>query len=276
MAKHSEDTTRSVGLVDLPVEILLDISGHLDLASIFNFSATSNSLNGIFNRNKVTILLQVLAREFSPFDELLQVYTASGDNLDAAQDLYQPRSIVFKRFPTDSGLLILPQPALLAEGANYSGNVMYPCAAGRHSGGSGNDRTAVLTSDDFGPILTMCRLVRKWEQLFPQMRWFHYPAECRALRETELPRFRRAFYRWWLYGIYYHGELPRPNVGHPMPFVSDIRMSQIRCLSTSELLELSDLAETMKDLILHYICPRLDPSYLTVSISCRCQCSSTG
>lgn len=265
MAAYYKASARSVGLGDLPVEILLDISGHLDLASLFNFSAVNHSLNGVFNRNKVTILLQVLAREFSPFDELLQVYTASGDDLDAAQQLYRPRKIVFKRFPTDNGLLILPQPALLAHGANYSGTVAYPSATGRQGGGIGSGRTAILTSDDFGPILTLCRLVRKWEQLFPQMRWFHYPAECRALRETELPRFRRAFYRWWLYGIYYHGELPRPNVGHPMPFVSDIRMSQMRCLSTAELLELSDLAETMKDLILHYICPRLDPSYLTVS-----------
>jgi len=33
----------------------------------------------------------------------------------------------------------------------------------------------------------------------------------------------------------------------------------MRYYSTSELLELMDLVETMKDVVLHYICPRLDP-----------------
>ena len=261
MTVHAGASVGLTGLVDLPVEILLDISGHLDLASLFNFSAANRSLNGVFNRNKATILLQVLSHEFSPFDELLQVYTASEDDIDVMQHRYRPRNIVFKRFSTDKGLAILPQPGMST-------------AAHRNPFGiqvqnSGNARTSVLTPDDFGPILKMCRLVRKWEQLFPQMRWFHYPAECRALVENELHRFRRAFYRWWLYGIYYHGEFPRPNVGHPAPFVSDTRMSQIRCLSTTEILELSDLTETIKDLILHYICPRLDPCYATVGANRR-------
>jgi hypothetical protein len=271
MTTHSGASVRPTGLVDLPVEILLDISGHLDLASLFNFSAVNASVNGVFHRNKATILLQVLSHEFSPFDELLQVYTACEDDIDVIQQRYRPRNIIFKRFSTDKGLAILPQPAMVARGANAK---HYSKAVNRNPVGvqvknSGDARTSVLTSDDFGPILKMCRLVRKWEQLFPQMRWFHYPAECRALEENELHRFRRAFYRWWLYGIYYHGEFPRPNVGHPAPFVSDMRMSQIRCLSTAEILELSDLAETIKDLILHYICPRLDPSYATVGADRR-------
>lgn len=99
------------------------------------------------------------------------------------------------------------------------------------------------------------------------MRWFNQPEDCRFLRPHESFRFRRALYRWWLYGVYFHGEFPRPRVGHPEPHVDDIRTSQMRHHSTAELLELMDFLETIKDVILHYICPRLDPSQNTVSPS---------
>lgn len=255
------------GLIDCPVEILLDIATHLDLDSIFNFSLACKSLNGVFNKNKVMILLEALSKEFSPFDELLQVYTAAAENISGRTN-YQPRTVIFKRFPGDTGYTIGPQPGHIHHGANYSSDVLKPgTSAVRKAAGVASSGIAVLTEDDLSPILRMCRLVRQWEQLFPQMRWFHYPADCRALNDQELPRFRRAFYRWWLYGTYFHGEWARPQIGHPMPFVLDVRTSQMRRHSTAELMELLDLHETMKDVILHYICPRLDPTYQLVSRS---------
>ncbi|KAJ3481613.1 hypothetical protein NLG97_g7781 [Lecanicillium saksenae] len=248
-------------LVDCPVEILLDISTHLDLDSIFNFSLACKSLNGVFNKNKVMILLQALSKEFSPFDELLQVFTATTEDIHD-RTYYQPRTVIFKRFPGDTGYTIGPRPGDMHHGANYCSDMnRIGTAIVRKAAGVASSGVAVLTEDDLNPILRMCRLVRQWEQLFPQMRWFHYPADCRALSEQELPRFRRAFYRWWLYGTYFHGEWTRPQAGHPMPFVLDVRTSQMRRHSTAELMELLDLHETMKDVILHYICPRLDPAY---------------
>lgn len=220
---------------------------------MFNFSLACKSLNGVFNRNKVMILLEALSREFSPFDELLQVYTATADDIDG-RTYYQPRPVVFKRFPGDTGYTIGSQSGHVPTGKLGTSTV-------RTAAGIANSGINVLTEDDLGPILRMCRLVRQWEGLFPQMRWFHYPADCRALSELELPRFRRALYRWWLYGTYFHGEWTRPQTGHPMPFVLDVRTSQMRRHSTAELMELLDLHETMKDVILHYICPRLDPAY---------------
>lgn len=212
------------------------------------------------------ILLGALSKEFSPFDELLHIYTATSGDIDG-RAYYQPRTVIFKRHPGDTGYTIGSRNAYAQSGINLSSNMDNKnVSAVRTAVGVASSGAAVLTEADLGPILRMCRVVRQWEQLFPQMRWFHSPEDCRMLNEQELPRFRRAFYRWWLYGIYFHGEWTRPQVGHPMPFVLDIRTSQMRRHSTADLMELLDLHETMKDIILHYICPRLDPTYQLVSL----------
>lgn len=257
--KNSAHQTPS--LLGLPVEILLHIFHQLDLGSLFSFSAVHRYLWDLYQLRKAAILLPILAHEFSPFDELLQVFTAKCEDLDAAGGLYKPRRVVFKRFPGDMG-------SILANPVNLSRSDVLPTASimpqtTMHkiiSSASSTFDTVVLTEQDLGELLDHCRLVRKWEGLFPQMRWFHEPENCRSLRSHESMRFRRALYRWWLYGLYFHGDFPRPRVGLPEPYVEDVRTSQMRYHPTSELLELMDLVETMRDVVLHYICPRLVPN----------------
>lgn len=252
---------RSACLARLPVEILLEIHHHLDIDSIFELCLANKSFFSFFEQRKATILLPALEREFSPLGELLQVYTASGDDINVSGGLCKPRRMVLRRFAGDQGLVLAdPSPSgpMASERSNDDGFV--PVAKGRKPNpmAEAGSNTVVLSEKYLGP-LRKCQLVRKWEGLFPQMRWFHRPENCRFLRPYEQVRFRRALYRWWFYGIYFHGELPRPRVGHPEPHVDDIRTSQMRYHSTSELLELMDLLETIKDVIMHYICPRLDP-----------------
>lgn len=252
-----------VGLTGLPMEILLDIYRHLDISSIYDLSLASRFFYRLLSHKKATILLPALIREFSPLDELLQVYTASADDLSSTYGAaYMPRRVIFKRFVGDPGIV-------LASGSNAvqpQGGVTQMVNSRRPGGPvTPGTRTVVLTEKDFAPLLKHCQLVRKWEELFPSMRWFYEPESCRSLRIHEKERFRRAFYRWWLYGIYFHRDLPRPRIGLPEPLVDDIRTIQMRHHSTSELLELMDLVETMKDVILHYICPRLDPNQQNVS-----------
>lgn len=256
-------------LEGLPVEILLDIYSHLDISTIFSISATSKCLQYLFEEHRATILIPILSREFSPFDELLQVYTAKSEDI-AGRTIYQPRQVIFQRYPGDYGLVIEAQD-LPTLSTYHTEKVSKSTTASRKVLGQSQ---SVLTERDLDPILEMCLLVRKWERLFPQMRWLQEPENCRSLRIHELARFRRAFYRWWLYGTYFHGELPRPRVGLPEPLVADIRTSQLRYYSTAELLELMDLLETTKDIILHYICPRLIPSLQDVSPSPCCEFST--
>ena len=233
----------STCLAGIPIEVLLEIYLHLDVQAIFELSITSRDFYSFFQRRKVEILLPVLLRDFNPFDELLQVHTASVEDVSNGGQ-YKPRKIVLKRFAGDEGL-VFSQGSCVPDSAKTPG----PASS-----------AIVLTKDDLTRLLKKCRLVREWEGLFPQMRWFHQPEDCRLLRSHELVRFRRALYRWWMYGIHFHGDAPRPRIGHPEPYVNDIRTSQMRYHSTVELLELMDLLETVKDIILHYICPRLDPN----------------
>lgn len=251
-------TNNRLGLTSLPMEILFDIYHQLDISSIYQLSATCQFLQELFQNKKSTILLPVLIREFSPFDELLQVHTASADDLHStAGGLYAPRRIIFKRFVGDIGVV-------LSHGSSAPRNFV-PVAGARKPATLASEKTVALTERDLRSIIQLCQLTRKWEELFPSMRWFYEPGSCRSLRPHENERFRRAFYRWWLYGIYFHGDLPRPRIGLPEPFTDDLRASFMRRRSTSELLEVMDLVETMKDVILHYICPRLDPTQQTVS-----------
>jgi len=255
-------TPKALCFTELPNEILLEIYHQLDLDSVFNLCATHDTFHELFTKKKASILLPVLTREFSPFDELLQVYTASIEDLDCRSGLYIPRRVIFKRFPGDTGTVLAPscdhRPAVAVEAVsgfitlNKPGKPTIPSVQPH--------KTVVLTEDDLKPLLGYCSLVLKWQARFPQMRWFHEPENCRHLRGHEAERFRRAMYRWWLYGFYFHGEFPRPRIGLPEPGVDDVRLSQLRFYSTSELVELMDLVETMKDVVLHYLCPRLDPS----------------
>jgi hypothetical protein len=247
-------------LAGLPVEILLEIYQHLDLQSILELSLSNTEFFLFFQRRKIDILLPVLRRDFSPFEELVQVYTASPRDI-ASGGTYQPRKVVLQRYTGDKGVTLSNCTSV----SSLPGQVDDKFTEVMHNRSISNvsispSNTVVLTALDLNGLLKHCRLVREWEELFPQMRWFHLPEDCRLLRPHEQLRFRRALYRWWMYGIYFHGDFPRPRVGHPEPFVDDIRTSQMRYHSTAELVELMDFLETTKDVILQYICPRLDPN----------------
>lgn len=257
-------------LAGLPIEILLEVYQHLDLQSIFELSLTNTEFFLFFQRRKIDILLPVLRRDFSPLDELLQIYTASADDI-VNGGLYKPRMVVFQRFAGDGGVVLSPGAPVSSLAVQRAGEKFTEVTNGGKAlkVSESLSNAVVLTGLDLNGLLKKCRLVREWEELFPQMRWFHQPEDCRLLRHHEQVRFRKALYRWWLYGIYFHGEFPRPRAGHPEPFVDDIRTSQMRYHSTADLLELMDFLETIKDVILQYICPRLDPTQQQV-----CPCPS--
>lgn len=252
-------------LTSLPTEILLDIFQGLDLQSISELSKTCKQLHDVFTRRKSTIILPVLMREYSPLDELLQVCTATSDDILDGQSLYVPRRIIYKRDVGDSGIVLAT-----GEGSKIKANftrVVKGGKPGQHL--QPNTATTVLTERNLDPILKHCRMVRAWEGLFPQMRWFYEPQNCRMLRAHESERFRKALYRWWLYSIHFHGDSPRPRIGLPADYVEDVRTSQLRYHSTSELLELMDLMAAVKDVVFHYICPRLDPTHGDVGTAAK-------
>jgi hypothetical protein len=265
MERHNNASGRLTGL---PIEIMLEIYRHLDIDSIFTLSFVSQFFHDLLEHRKGAILLPILVQEFSPFDELLQVYTATADDLTSTSGgQYHPRRVIFKHNAGDHGTVLAPVSRCSPDSTQAGNGFTKVLKGGRQETFGSGPKTVVLTDKDMGPILRYCRTVRQWEELFPQMRWYYVPEYCRSLRPHEQERFRRAFYRWWLYGIYFHGDLPRPRVALPEPQVDDIRTSLMRRYPTSELLELMDLVETMKDVVLNYICPRLDPNQQHVGLA---------
>ncbi|KAI8286109.1 hypothetical protein K4K60_000679 [Colletotrichum sp. SAR11_57] len=225
--KVSDDGGKLEGLEGLPLEIIFDIYQQLDVRSIFSLAKVNTLFHGLLKKNRAVILLPVLQREFSPFDELLQVYTASDQDLGQYGDTFQPRRVVFRRFPGDVSGVTLSQGGIRSDSAPSPEQVMFTRILTNGKSLSATTlpapRSVAVNDRDFDSLLKYCLVVRRWEELFPQLHWFSNPEDCRQLKDTEKFKFRRALYRWWLYAFYFHGELPRPRGGHPEAFVNDIQ-----------------------------------------------------
>ncbi|OHE96156.1 F-box domain-containing protein [Colletotrichum orchidophilum] len=239
------------GLEGLPLEIIFDIYHQLDVRSIFSLAQVNTLFHGLLKRNKAAILLPVLQREFSPLPELLQVFTASDQDMLQYGDTFQPRRVVFRRFPGDMTGVTLSRGGIPHNAGALNGD--QPARATLPS-----PRSVTLVERDLKSLLKYCLVTRHWEELFPQLHWFATPEDCRQLDEPEKFKLRRALYRWWLYAFYFHGELLRPRSSQPEPFVNDIRTSHMRLHSTRELIEMRDLFLSMKNLVRYYIYPNLE------------------
>ncbi|KAK2047359.1 F-box domain-containing protein [Colletotrichum somersetense] len=263
---HSDSANDDLGKLDglegLPLEIIFDIYHQLDVQSIFSLAQVNTLFHGLLKRHKAAILLPVLQREFSPFPEMLQVFTASDQDIVQYGDTFQPRRVVFRRFPGD-----MTGVTLSRGGIHHSQSVPLEHAALTKLLGGGNPvrasslpspRSVTLVDRDLNRLLKYCLVARRWEEIFPQLHWFTSPEDCRQLSEAEKYKLRRALYRWWLYAFYFHGELPRPRSGQPEPFVNDVRTSHMRLYPTCELMEIRDLFMSMKNLVRHYIYPNLE------------------
>lgn len=260
-AMTPEATGTLDGLEGLPAEILLDIYRHLDVESVYLLAQTNSLFHGLLQRNRSQILLPILQREFSPFDELLQVYTASEEDLNYLGHTFQPRRIIYRRFPGDVAGIVLCRGGMAHQGSTVMAHFSEVHERGKPTMGAtslSRPRTVTLTERDLGPLLRYCMTVRKWEELYPRLHWFDEPENCRVLEPSEKEKLRRALCRWWLHARYFHGDHPRPRRGEPEPFVHDIRTSQMRVYPTSQLAELKALIVSVKNLIRHYIYPNLE------------------
>lgn len=253
-----DDLGKLDGLEGLPLEIIFDIYHQLDIRSIFSLARVNTLFHGLLTRNKAAILLPVLQREFSPLPELLQVFTASDQDMAQYGDTFQPRRVVFRRFPGD-----MTGVTLSRGGVQHNAGALNGDKPPRTTLPS--PRSVTLVERDLKPLLKYCLVTRQWEELFPQLHWFATPEDCRQLDEPERFKLRRALYRWWLYAFYFHGELLRPRSSQPEPFVNDIRTSHMRLHSTRELIEMRDLFLSMKNLVRHYIYPNLEQNLEPVS-----------
>lgn len=225
-----------VGILSLPVEISLKIFGLLDLESALSFSDANTKFKGIFHIHGETLILSILERDLSPFDDLLQHIVSGPDDLDV------PWGPCLRRRIYHNGRLVsegeVPRPD--HQGEAHALDLLPP---------------AMLDQSHFQALIRAHRTVKEWEAWFPQYRFRDCPSDCRALRPREAERLRGALYHWMSYARYFHGDgLPRPGwgIGEGSP---DLRCRKLRLLSNAELCQLNDLWQTAVSMVQMHICP---------------------
>ncbi len=99
-------------------------------------------------------------------------------------------------------------------------------------------------------------VAKKWESIYPLLRWRVHTEHRRTLRAHESYRFRRAMYRMWLYSKAFHNssylELQRTL---PRPCSGDRRTVFMRRFDDDEITEITELNDILHDMIHNDLCP---------------------
>ncbi len=105
------------------------------------------------------------------------------------------------------------------------------------------------TTDNYQPLLSFCRVVKRWETEFPRLRFAGVPQHSRSLHPHELRRLREGLYFWSRFARAFHG---------PAPYVdssAEARAAFVRRLSTTQLHEVWDMWETIGKAVGRRVCP---------------------
>ena len=216
-----------------PVEVFLEVFKLLDLATAFSLSMTNKRFASIFARYKASVVLSIVAKEFTPFRGLLQVVKAKPDDLLTPWGTWLDKRVRHNK-------------VILCDGGLPSDTPDAACPP---------IQEVYLDDSDVEKILALCKVVRGWERIFPQHHFDFNPSLTRSLLPEENHRLRNSLYIWMRYSFYFHGDLPRPNTFFPDG--RDVRVNQLRILPNSELRGLRDLWSTVQSTIRRKLCPSI-------------------
>ncbi|KAI9816339.1 MAG: hypothetical protein M1832_005096 [Thelocarpon impressellum] len=103
-------------------------------------------------------------------------------------------------------------------------------------------------------LMTVGRVARKWEDIYPVKKWKHNFEDRRLLSDPERYRLRRAIYRLWLYDKAFHNRsYPRFSRLH-RPVVLE-RAELLHNWSTAELAEMEDVRQVLREVLQNHVCP---------------------
>ena len=103
-------------------------------------------------------------------------------------------------------------------------------------------------------ILSVGRVAKRWEGIYPCLKWDSDFANRRSLAAGERYRLRRAIYRYWLYVRAFHNA-SYPRTSRRVPHIVRQRLALLQNWSTKELIELEDFQDAMRDTISNTVCP---------------------
>ena len=103
-------------------------------------------------------------------------------------------------------------------------------------------------------LIELGAAAKKWEDIYPAKKWKHNYEDRRLLTSSERYNLRRAIYRLWLYARAFHNsQYPRTTRMHRSSIIE--RAKLLHNWSTTELAEIEDIREVIRDLLQNQICP---------------------
>lgn len=115
-------------------------------------------------------------------------------------------------------------------------------------------REAPMSDALLKQIVSVGRVAKKWEEIYPLKKW-KTDFECRRLlTDEERFRLRRALYRLWLYDRAFHNRL-FDRYSRNLRHVVVERSQLLHNWSTVELAEIEDIRSIIRDVVQNHICP---------------------
>ncbi|KAI0451818.1 hypothetical protein F5B21DRAFT_516461 [Xylaria acuta] len=232
---RASQTSRSP-LEAVPMEVILEIMEVMGLADLTNFGLVNKRFYHIFTDKRAQILLKIL-RSRPELELLLHLYTANQNDFLPDRMLH-PLTVTFSFRPNDAPedkTFLMRSPV-----AWKNGKIVCP-------------EKIKLNVFDLVGVAQLVKVIDWWVEIYPRLRWRDHPEDRRCLKSDEESRLRKAIARWWLYSHYFHGNYWR-NTHAPKKFDSDVRLHQMRILTTQEIHELDDLLGTMYETISKDLC----------------------
>jgi hypothetical protein len=231
---HTKHSTSNDPMDCIPTEILVEVFKQLDMESAYQFAATCKRYSAVFIENRASIILTIAKRDFSPFDQLLQVVTMSREDLTPVAGQFDNKRVW------------------------YGGTMLCDSTMGNNDGAGSyaGDPIRHLQHNDITRLVAVCKVVYGWERVFPQHRFGECPLKARCLSPQENARLRGALYHWMRFAYYFHQDHPR--ISAEMVSRHELELHYVARLSNRELSALDDLRVTVFDAIRAMLCPPIE------------------
>ncbi|KAI2620123.1 hypothetical protein GGS26DRAFT_595015 [Hypomontagnella submonticulosa] len=221
------------GILALGPEIVLSIMEMMRPSDTANLARARKVFMDILLEHQSSVSIKLLMR-LPEFETLLYVYTATRSEMNP-KSMLRPRVVYFDNGKSKKKLM-----DRTTENPAAQTTAPIEITLGLH---------------DISELWYMARTVDWWVDYFPGLRWRDAPEDRRCLREAEESRLRKAVAHWWLYARHHHGWFGGGrDIFQPIKWSDDTRLQIFRRMSTSEIHELTNLWDFVRETVSRDLC----------------------
>ena len=202
-----------MSIKELSTEILQKIYGYAKVQDLLHFAQTSQRNYQIYIGRRTHLLEQAMHNSYSPLPDLYKLV-----------------------------LSIEPDKSRKPLGTDVRRNLIVDRIIVTRA-------TPTLTANLLIKMVAYGKVADRWTEVYPQIRWRHNSNNRRLLYSNEQERLRGAVYRYWTYNALFHDpaftnfdpDFPRSQ--------EDPRLHILRTYTTTELIQLTEYVDKMRQLI---------------------------